>query len=443
MSGRVGLCATVVALLITTLAWCDTKATLYDGSPDKVKLASWGRGGATASNQVAFLGKPAIEVDTKGYFEGARLDLQRPIDISPFLTKPSGSYLVLVVQVARTGGRGSGGPGGTGGRRWRGEGRQPGMGPMMPGQQGMPGPGGMGPMMPGPGGMGPMMPGQQGMPGPGGMGPMMPGQQGMPGPGGMGPMMPGPGGMGPMMPGQQGMPGPGGMGPMMPGPGGVGPMMPGQQGMPGPGGMGPMMPGQQGMPGPGGMGPMMPGQPPMEMGGPGFAAASQPAVERIRVVLVTDKGLIDCGAHKVDPTAIEAEDWVRVLIPVEQFAGPGKTAGAQVKQVAFFGDNSGRFYVGRAWLVQEDTPLVADPGPRRRRVTVGQEVRFEAAPQQGDVKARYTWDFDDLDGIQEDLTGPSVTWKFDQPGYYVVTLTVKDAAGILTPKVAHVNVLVE
>ena len=407
MSGRVGLCATVVALLITTLAWCDTKATLYDGSPDKVKLASWGRGGATASNQVAFLGKPAIEVDTKGYFEGARLDLQRPIDISPFLTKPSGSYLVLVVQVPRTGGRGSGGPGGTGGRRWRGEGQQPGMGPMLPGQQGMPGPGGMGPMMPGPGGMGPMMPGQQGMPGPGGMGPMMPGQQGMPGPGGMGPMMPG------------------------------------QQGMPGPGGMGPMMPGQQGMPGPGGMGPMMPGQPPMEMGGPGFAAASQPAVERIRVVLVTDKGLIDCGAHKVDPTAIEAEDWVRVLIPVEQFAGPGKTAGAQVKQVAFFGDNSGHFYVGRAWLVQEDTPLVADPGPRRRRVTVGQEVRFEAAPQQGDVKARYTWDFDDLDGIQEDLTGPSVTWKFDQPGYYVVTLTVKDAAGILTPKVAHVNVLVE
>ncbi|MCX7598888.1 MAG: PKD domain-containing protein [Armatimonadetes bacterium] len=409
MSARVGLCAVVAALFVTTLAWCDAKATLYDGAPDKVKLAPWGSGNATPSNQVTFLAKPSIEVETRGYYEGARIDLQRPIELGPFVKKPSGSYLVAVVQMGRARGRGRG-SGEGGGRRWRGGEQQPGMGPM-----------------------GPMMPGGQGMPGP--MGPMLPGGQGMPGP--MGPM--GQGGMGPMMPGGQGIPGP------------MGPMMPGGQGMPGPmgpmgqGGMGPMMPGGQGMPGP--MGPMMPGGLDMGQGAPGFGfgpgAGGQPSIERIRVVLVTDKGLIDCGAHKIDPTAVEAEDWLRIVIPVEQFTGPGKTADAQVKQVAFFGDAPGRFYVGRAWLVQEDTPLVADPGPRRRRVTVGQEVRFEAAPQKGDVKARYTWDFDDLDGIQEDAMGPSATWKFDQPGYYVVTLTVKDAAGILTPKVAHVNVLVE
>ena len=184
----------------------------------------------------------------------------------------------------------------------------------------------------------------------------------------------------------------------------------------------------------------MPGLPGM----PGATAAkATPSITAVRAVLVTDQGLIDCGLHKIDATALDAEGWLRVIMPVDQWRGRGKVAGAKVQRVAFFGDQSGTLYIGRAWLIEEDTPLVADPGPTRRRVKINQDVRFEAAPQPSGIRARYTWDFDDLDGITEDAVGPSATWRFEQPGYYVVTLTVKDLSGALVPKIAHVYVLAE
>ena len=190
------------------------------------------------------------------------------------------------------------------------------------------------------------------------------------------------------------------------------------------------MEGMPGFPGMGGLGGMAQAEPPKE-------------IEKIRVVIVTDKGLIDCGMVKIDKTAVDAEGWLRVVIPVSQFQGVGKVEDAKVEKVAFFGDAKGKFYIGRTWMVQEDSPLIADAGPQQRRVRVGQEVRFEGAEQPGGGRARYTWDFDDLDGTTEDGVGPRATWTFDQEGYYVVTLTVKDMSGSLTPKIDHVYVLAE
>ncbi len=237
------------------------------------------------------------------------------------------------------------------------------------------------------------------------------------GPGGMGPGGMGPGGMGP------GGMGPGGMGPGGMGPGGMGP------GGMGPGGMGP------GGMGPGGMGPG---------GGSGrMGSVVTPPVSKVRAVIVTDKGLIDCGAADIDPDAIEAEGWSRIVIPADRFRGTGKAADARVLRIALFGDVTGTFYVGRAWMAQEDVSLVADPGPTRRRVRVGEDVSFEAAEQPAGVKSRYVWDFDDVDGIAEDAIGPTSSWRFDEEGLYVVTLSVTDPAGAKTAKVAHVFVLAE
>jgi hypothetical protein len=215
--------------------------------------------------------------------------------------------------------------------------------------------------------------------------------------------------------------------------------MMGPGGQMGPGGM--MGPG--GQMGPGGM-----------MGGPGGRGGrggfrgfsrgpSTEPISKVRAVLETDKGLIDCGAVEIDPDAVEAEGWSRVVIPADSFRGQGKTADAKVLGLALFGDVDGTFYVGRAWMTQEDVSLVADPGPERRRVRVREEVKFDAAPQADNVKARYAWDFDDIDGIGEDALGADATWRFDDPGLYVVTLTVTDPAGVKTSKVAHVYVLAE
>lgn len=198
------------------------------------------------------------------------------------------------------------------------------------------------------------------------------------------------------------------------------------------------MPGMPGMPGAG-----MPGMPGAMPSGTAGRTVATKQIQYIRAVLVTDKGLVDCGLHKIDPTAVDAEGWLRVVMPVDEFRGRGRTLDARVEKVAFFGDAPGKFYIGRAWMIQEDTPLIADPGPRQRRVKVGQEVRFEAAEQARGIRARYTWDFDDLDGVTEDAVGPRATWTFDQEGYYTVTLTVKDMSGNLVPKIAHVYVLAE
>jgi hypothetical protein len=239
----------------------------------------------------------------------------------------------------------------------------------------------------------------------------MPDDAGMPG-GGM-PGMPG-GGM-PGMPGGGGMPG-------MPGGGGM-PGMPGGGGMPG-------MPGGGGMPGmPGGGG--MPGMP-----GQSDTAAT---MTKVRVLAITDLGQVDSGAIDIDTSQEAVEGWYQVAIPVSKFAGPGRQPGAKLQKLAFFGDAKEYFWIGRVQLVAEDQPLKADAGGKRT-AKVGEEVTFTAAGQARDVAARYSWDFDDWDGIGEDALGTTASWKFEEAGYYVVTLTVSDPGKTKVPQIAHVHV---
>lgn len=163
-------------------------------------------------------------------------------------------------------------------------------------------------------------------------------------------------------------------------------------------------------------------------------------ISKIRVVLVTDKGQLASGIVPIDQTQEVAEKWYRVAIPLSKFGGPAMGA-TQLTQVAIFGDISDYMWVGRVQLVSETPPLKADAGANRT-VKVKQEVTFTAAEQEGGLQARYNWDFDDWDGIQEDTIGRTAAWKFMEPGFYTVTLTVTDPANAKTPQVAHVDVLV-
>lgn len=272
------------------------------------------------------------------------------------------------------------------------------------------------PGMPGPG-----MPGMPGPAMPGMPGPAMPGMpgQGMPG-------MPGPG-----MPGMPGAEVPPGQ-PNFPGMPGMG--MPGgpEGGMPGMG-----MPGMPGMPGMG-----MPGMPGMDgMPGQQAQAETPQKIEKIRVVLVTDKGQVSSGPAAIDPAQEVAEGWYRVPIALSQFSGPGLQEGAQLLRVGVFGDLDEYMYVGRVQVLAEDQPLKADAG-QRRTVKVKEDVTFTAAEQENGLAAKYQWDFDDWDGITEDALGKSVTWAFQEAGFYTVTLSVTDPGNTKVKQVTHVDVLV-
>ncbi len=489
------VCVAVALLLagsVASRAVADRAAVLLAvdeaGKVEKANLAAWGAGKAEVDEKTKYLNRDSLRVETLGLYEGGRLTLQLPLDLTDYLTSPSNACLDMWVKIVEP--KVTATPGMMGMPGMEGMPMMPGGMPMTPGMEGpltpltpgmemMPGgmqmmPGGMqgAPMMPG--GM-PMMPGgMQGAPMmPGGM-PMMPG--GMPMmPGGM-PMMPGGMQGAPMMPGgMQGMPMTPGMQmppgmPMMPGmnlqipmvtgedaegfptvgqatipiPGMGGMMMPGDPAMLGmPGGMPGAMPGMEGM--------MMPGMAPTGMAPGGLQDVKEPArkIRNLRALLVTDKGPIDSGLIEVgdflalDPEFSDNEGWVRLVVSLGDFKPARDRAGAALQHVALFGDAKGEFYVGSLRLVQEDQPLKADAGPDRV-VKKGQEVTFSAASQSGATKSRYSWDFDDLvQGIGEDAQGQRVDYTFDEEGFYKVTLTVTDPEGKRVPRVDRVNVTVQ
>ncbi|MCK4323465.1 MAG: PKD domain-containing protein, partial [Armatimonadetes bacterium] len=221
---------------------------------------------------------------------------------------------------------------------------------------------------------------------------------------------------------------------------GAAPMMPG--GMPG-AGMAPrpgMMPGAGMPPGMAG-GMMMPGG-----GGFGTAAVSQPPepIDRIRVVLVTDKGQLSSGGLMLDPNLAFEDDWLRLSAVLSDFARPEDLQGATLQRVVITGNHEGTIFVGDLKIIQEDTPLVANiEGATIRTVSAGQSTQFRAKPQDEGVRASYQWDFDDLNGLGIDGYGEEVSHQFPEAGYYVVTLRVTDPNGQLQPRMDTVKVKVE
>jgi len=178
----------IVSILVMVIAPAvvnaDQTLSLYDGTMTAVELGSWGTGKITESEEVKYQDNNVLEVETKGYYEGGRLELKEPADFSVFGKQPNNVQIIAVVKAAEAQAPPAYGPGAFPG--------VPGYGPTLPG--GIPGVGPM-PGQPWPGGVpeGPMPPGYgpgMGAPGPPmpGMGmPTQPGMPGMPGIPGMGP----------------------------------------------------------------------------------------------------------------------------------------------------------------------------------------------------------------------------------------------------------------
>jgi PKD repeat protein len=207
-----------------------------------------------------------------------------------------------------------------------------------------------------------------------------------------------------------------------------------------PGMMGPGM--EPGMMGPG----MEPGM--MEPGmGPGMGEGmmGQPEppekITKLRALLVGDEGAIDSGAIEVADYAEIVDDWVQIVLPLDRFAGPVDISEGTIKHIALFGDVEETFWVGDVTLGYEEQPLLADAG-ENITTKVDAETSFTAAPQPDGVNGNYIWDFDDLDGIQEEGFGRETSWTFLTPGYYVVTLTVTDPDGDQVERTDRIHVKV-
>jgi len=83
---------------------------------------------------------------------------------------------------------------------------------------------------------------------------------------------------------------------------------------------------------------------------------------------------------------------------------------------------------GTLQVSERPVPVIDSASPEP--ATVGAEVQFRGSGSDDGSIVKYSWDFDDSDGIGEDATGALPTHSYPSPGRYRVTLTVTDDEGI-------------
>lgn len=244
------------------------------------------------------------------------------------------------------------------------------------------------------------------------------------GTGGGRPGLGGPGGG----PGGGGRPGVGGPG----GPGGGGPGGgPGGGGRPGVGGPGGGLGGPGGFPGGGG------GVP-----GGGGAQAAATSLKTLRAIVTTTDGKKSEVYVPVTSTAKNERGWSTLAVPLQAITGLDRT-NKQISEIAFAADDTVTFYVGDLRVVSDTTPLRGETDVKGSLNIGATETRtFRAYGSGGASVLKYTWDFDDSDGIQVDAEGQTVKRRFRKPGTYTVTLTVSDYFGLKQPYTSTFKVTV-
>ena len=76
--------------------------SLYAGDTANLTLGAWGSGRAEAVTEPALIGGQSIRVTTQGLYQGARIDLKTPVDLTPAFANPQ-AYLRFQLRFTGTG----------------------------------------------------------------------------------------------------------------------------------------------------------------------------------------------------------------------------------------------------------------------------------------------------------------------------------------------------
>ncbi|HJP83677.1 MAG TPA: PKD domain-containing protein [Fimbriimonadaceae bacterium] len=213
---------------------------------------------------------------------------------------------------------------------------------------------------------------------------------------------------------------PGGTGPGAGAPGSNGPGGKGGGGVAGGGG------GAAGGPGTGEFGGGGRGQ------GTSGANSAPQKLETIRLIVTTTDGKNSEAYIPVSTNGSGDKGWRTAAIPLQSIRGFDRT-NKEVKQIALSGDITTTFYVGDMRVVNDTTPITGDVNVRELNLALGDFVNLGANGYGGSSILKYSWDFDDKDGIQEDAAGQFIRHQFRKPGTYTITLTVSDEFGLKKP----------
>lgn len=161
----------------------------------------------------------------------------------------------------------------------------------------------------------------------------------------------------------------------------------------------------------------------------GALATGDTPMRNLRVVITTTDGLRSEAYIPLTSSSVGDRGWRSVAVPLQGIAGFERT-NKQIASIAFSGDAAAVFYVGEVRVINDTTPISGTTNVRELNLALGDQVTFVASGFGGSSILRYTWDFDDRDGIQVDAEGMQVTRRFRRPGDFTVTLTISDVFGL-------------
>lgn len=174
----------------------------------------------------------------------------------------------------------------------------------------------------------------------------------------------------------------------------------------------------------------------------------------MRVIINTTDGKKSEALIPASTTVGVDRGWKQAGIPLQAIKGFDKT-NKVIKDISFSGDVSTAFYIGDIRVINDRTPIRAETNFKEAVCSINNTLTFTANGYGGSSVLKYTWDFDDADGIQVDAEGQSVTYRFRTAsndlknpstmrpnGQFTITLTVSDAYGLKDPYTTTIKVKV-
>ena len=173
--------------------------------------------------------------------------------------------------------------------------------------------------------------------------------------------------------------------------------------------------------------------------GGGTQAAAPKTLANFRVVITTTDGKKSEAFVSV-PTGAD-KSWLKAGVPLQAISGFADTNG-QIKDLSISGDSSSTVYVGQIKVQNDSTPITGRTNRTEANLGAGQELELIGYGLGGSTALKYSWDFDESDGIQDEGQGQAIKKKFRKTGKFVVTLTISDVFGLKTPYTTKVNITV-
>ena len=177
-------------------------------------------------------------------------------------------------------------------------------------------------------------------------------------------------------------------------------------------------------------------------GAGGGGAATTTVLKQLRFIIGTSDGKKSEVYVPANTSGPSEQGWTTVAVPLQAIAGLDRT-NKVINQVGFSGNTTATFYVGDLRVIDDSTPIRGEANVTGSlNAALGDEFTFSASGFGGSSILRYTWDFDDKDGIQVDAEGQSVNHKFRKPGNYTITVTIADYYGLKQPYSSSFKVVV-